>query len=296
MIGVPTYDNTVWTLSFKCTTAVNCLRRNSPLNYSRKFYDTSVETEGKTFSERLKNIADDEAGIGPHVLNPPTTVDALVYQTRAASLLPFVFQALWTDAVLMKFDYFVMLHADMAVPLENQGWLDEFIELFEGTKGCELLSVTAAIKKDGLYELNAAVDTPTSFDPRRITHLESARLPKVFNYKDVQELMGVPVDNLLVNTGLWIARPSAKWAKSIHFAIKAWTDWTTRPGTGVVHVEPEDWGLSRQLANLGFREGVYATTAIETLHRGTKSWSNQLSPEEKAWLEKREESQLRRAA
>lgn len=185
-------------------------------------------------------------------------------QFYPTSLLTKGFNYHWANAVLGEFDVFAMLHADVAA---EPGWLDRLVESLT-LREADLVSACVRLK-DYSFEYSVAIDDPLE-GPIRLNKAELDALPDVFCSKDVFSLLDYRGPGaLLVNTGCWVANIKRDWATKISFQINTALHWRPPGSDPAVHmtVEPEDWGLSRQLFRLGVT-GVYGTTRIKTRHLG----------------------------
>lgn len=192
------------------------------------------------------------------------------WDVSVSSLLPTAFAKLFIEAKINKFDYFCMLHSDVAV--RPAGWAVKLVEILEET-GAEVVSATSPMKGDDA-DLSTAVDVEGSHDVRRITIEESERMPEVFNRADVAKLLGTEREKtlLLLNTACWVCRTSADWYTKAKWGIRAEIDWG--PVTPQLRSYSEDWELSRQLAQLGYADKLYATRRLRILHMGANVWGN----------------------
>jgi len=192
-----------------------------------------------------------------------------VPQFYPTSLLTKGFNVHWAQAIIGGFDLFAMLHADIC---PEPGWLDTSVEslLF---RDADLVSASVRLK-DRSFEYSVAIDTPEG--PVRLNKAELDALPDVFDRNDVGKLLGLRTGGaLLVNTGCFVANLRKPWVRSVGFQINTSIEWFPDGHDPAValKVEPEDWGLSRQLYNLG-ATGVYGTTRVRTRHLGDEFYDS----------------------
>jgi len=181
------------------------------------------------------------------------------------SLLAYNFNKLLTKALNDKFDYFCLLHADVAP--KERGWLKRMIGMME-EKQYKVLSLVLPITSNGL-------DTSTALDaigePRRLKMAELPQLPVVFDGRDTKRVFNN--SKLLVNTGCMLIdlrdfRPKKSWFE-INDSIVQLKD-----GTYDAKCDPEDWNFSRMLIKNRVPYG--ATYAIPAIHAGQVQFTNQV--------------------
>lgn len=161
-----------------------------------------------------------------------------------------------------RYTHFAMLHSDVAAfpPDEFRSWLDGLICEIE-TYQLAAVSAAVRIKTD---RREVAGETSTAIDRRG----EVMRLtPEMIGETLLSE--AVPGGVLLINTGCLLLdlRHPAWEGFSFDFGDALAID-----GDELVAVnDPEDWRMSRWLANKGARYA--ATTKVKTLHFGGAEWS-----------------------
>lgn len=182
------------------------------------------------------------------------------------SLLTFDFNSLMATALngtnRGSFDWFVMLHADIA-PADDD-WLDKLIDtaLF---MDLDVLSAIIPIKdKNGLT--STALDTH-GWRPVRFTMKQIESLPDTFTGEWCRKNHGY---DLLLNTGLMVIKMS-DWCDRLVFGFGN-TIIKDDDGKYIAYVEPEDWRMSRWLNRNGLRIG--ATKAVRALHTGYSAFPN----------------------
>lgn len=203
----------------------------------------------------------------------PTVMNAsreLRVSVRASSfsLLTMNFNSLYCGALNARADgvtHFAMLHADVEC---EPGWLDVlFRELVR--HDADLVSAVVPIKD--ARGLTSTALTRDAGDPfrvdRRITLRELDALPETFD----GPACGDPGYFLLANTGCWVCRLDRPWCERVCFTVR---DRIARNDKGEwePHVEPEDWGFSKQLHRLGGR--VLATKKVRATHHGEAGFRN----------------------
>lgn len=184
------------------------------------------------------------------------------------SLLAQNFNALWCWALNKvhngeRVDYFAMQHADVGPEV---GWLETMIDELE-SKELDVIGAAVPIKsQNGLTSLALARDDGTTWRVKcRLTMDEVHRLPETFTEADTGH-------QLLLNTGLWVAKFNMDWATQIHFTINDRIIFDTVTGTYRAEVEPEDWYFSRLCDELGLKIG--ATRKVALQHQGKIAFSN----------------------
>lgn len=206
-------------------------------------------------------------------------------QTHGFSLLAYGFNRLLCDALNNRrqhgLTHFLLMHADVIPtgPGPAGQWL---LTLLDEMKRLSLdaLSVVVPIKNDqGLtstgLDMGGANENPWA--TRRLTMAEIMRLPETFDGRQAADaIQDWPADRepvLLVNTGLLlldIGRPwidSAIRNRSLRFTIHDLI--VFNPGTGHyrAYAEPEDWGFSRLLHQIGARYATTRKVAVEHVGR-----------------------------
>lgn len=192
---------------------------------------------------------------------------AVSRQMRESSLLAHNFNLLWCWALgedrKAKVDYFAMIHSD----IEPDGyWLDTLIDELEA-RDLDVLGVVAPIKDvRGMTSIALGRADGYTWRPHcRLTMSEVMRLPETFTSADVS---GLPI---LLNTGLWVCRFDARWARNVHFTINDRIV-CDPDGDYIPEVEPEDWFFSRLLHEQGLKVGC--TRKVQLGHRGGMVFGN----------------------
>ena len=208
------------------------------------------------------------------------------YCPKGTSSLPQTFNLAWVQALANrgKYDYFAMLHSDVAPsPL----WLDVLYDEITRTKATAVSAVVAIKDVKGVTSTAVGL-VDDDFDYRRITLTENRKLPQTYGMADVQAANLWPGFDfaqrcLLINTGCWIADMSWPHWYNVHpdgryefcyeqkHRIQVWAD-------GSAHAEfaPEDWLVSRYIHRHGGT--CMATKLVRTLH-----WGDQPYPNDQVW-------------
>lgn len=198
--------------------------------------------------------------------------DHVTFIEAYGSLLAHVFNRTLIAALgameSQKLTHFVMMHSDI-VP--EDGWIRKLYEAHQSVGGSGIISVVSPIKGTAHdMATSTAMETEDIFAPRKLTLEECYKLPRVFTRADAGKI-GLPVTDLLVNTGLMMFRLDEPWVRNITFQV------SDAIVNGVAVTEPEDWALSRQVNDMGVP--VYATTAVKLRHMGRAGWSNWMGGE-----------------
>ena len=190
-------------------------------------------------------------------------------RAKALSMLNYSFNLKWCEAWNRRgeFDYFVMLHSDVA---PEPGWLDKLIELYVKAQ-VDVLSCTIAIK-DGEGLSSTGVMNWSDRVMRKLSVGQTLELPPIFSAETF------PVDVLLLNTGCWITRMEGgplvdgqPWQKKVCFRCHDWT-WEDENGELQAGVLGEDYLWSAEMAKWGVKTA--ATNAVRILHRGEFDYPN----------------------
>jgi len=243
-----------------------------------------VKKDASTTTQKIACIAMPMYQSGAHpapivkmLSNPARTVGCAALHC-GGSLLGLQFNTLWCRARNFarrdpRVAYFCMLHADIE-PLAPF-WLDVLIEELE-KHDADMISAVVPIKgHEGLT--STAISDPA--DPwlprRRLTMREVFRLPETFSEDDVRAVLGaeeVGPGCLLANTGCMVLRLDRPWADQVLFTIR---DRIVQlpDGDFTCEVEPEDWRLSRTLAEAGCR--VLATRKVPVHHHGHGTFTSE---------------------
>lgn len=169
------------------------------------------------------------------------------------SALPHNFNMLWYEAVNGRPEYthFAMVHSDVVPePL----FLPKLLKIMED-KNVDIVSTIIPLKSNtGLTSL--AIDTDI-WNPRRLAMKE---------LKDLDQY-----NNLLFNTGCWIARLDRPWVEKVCFTFK---NEIHKDGDRFVpKFEPEDWAFSRFCIAKNIPYTV--TRDVIVKHIGTTGYPNQ---------------------
>lgn len=199
----------------------------------------------------------DTEALANGVVNKSTN-DRFRVQPQACwtSLLTWTFNTLWAGSLNLRrqrpFRYVAMTHDDV-VP--DMFWLDTLVDELEAT-GADMMSAVVPIKDDRGITSTGVDDTGTDWSPRRLTMAEVMQLPETFGDKDVG-------GDLLLNTGLWVARFDREWNDQVLFRQQ---DRIIQLDTGeyMPQTKPEDWDFSRQLRALGCK--LMATRKVGLYH------------------------------
>ena len=191
---------------------------------------------------------------------------------KSRSLLAANFNGFWCNALNDRYDYFLMLHADIS---PQPGWLDILMSEMKAT-GADVVSVVVPLKDEHGLTSTAIGEPGNNWNPRRrLTMTEVHALPETFDIAQA----GYPDDVLLVNTGCFLVDLSKPWCRAakddgtaeFFFTINDRITFNAS-GQAKEDVEPEDWYASRQWARLGAK--VVATRKVAVNHRGTFDFTN----------------------
>lgn len=187
---------------------------------------------------------------------------------QGSSMLPRVFNYLWTDALNLRsqhpITHVAMLHDDVA-PAE--GWLDTLLDEMEAT-GADMISAVVPIKTSHGLTSTAVNSQADPWVSRRLCLREVFNLPETFGVHDVP--WREPGACLLPNTGCWICRFDQPWVERVAFRfhnriVKA------PDGKWTAHDIAEDWDFGRQLAAFGCK--ALATRKVQLEHE-LPQWHN----------------------
>lgn len=218
----------------------------------------------------------------------------------SSSLLANCFNQLFLTCLNADaFDYFVLLHADVAPlvpPPANGGWLDVLIAELEAWR-LDVLHACCALKTMNGGTSTAAAYSDDRWGPRRrLTVRELERLWPTFTAATLREQLDPAIRHLLPNTGCMLLRVAPWMEQFPGFEIQDRIV-DVRPGDrsdGVLRRDwqnvSEDWGFGYWAAANGLRVG--GTTKVRTDHWGrfpfttrTLSWGQ---PRDEAFFEERE--------
>ncbi len=166
-----------------------------------------------------------------------------------------------------KATHFAMIHSDVEPLYPN--WLDVLYDRMRAFR-LDLIAAVIPIKDPQPWRTSTAIgkiDQP--WHPDRFIRIDDrAKYPETIFPDDVCS----EGEELLVNTGLWLADLRAKfWDTFPGFEFK---NRITRDsdGTRIEQFRPEDWELSRHLRRCGARYA--ATWAVPVKHYGHGEWSS----------------------
>lgn len=156
-----------------------------------------------------------------------------------------------------KYDYFAMLHSDVA-PAE--GWVDTLVRELE-QNGLDVIHAPCAYKgKDWLTSTGVVYSTDMWSAPRRITTTELKRLPQTFDLDTLRRVYDPHAERLLINTGCMVALTDAladfPGFTMLDRIIKSESGWTAQTVS-------EDYVFSHWCAENGLRVGG---TKVATTH------------------------------
>lgn len=188
---------------------------------------------------------------------------------QARSLLADNFNRMLCKALNEKYDYFCLVHSDIAAEF---GWLRKMHEIMK-EKELMVLSVVSPLKMPGgitscAYEVDGKVDNLT-------LKMIKEKLGITFTAKDVEKVW--PGSILLINTGMMLVNLRL-FGSHRCIGNPFWFEIVDRVVyTGKDYVQvciPEDWNFSKQLHENGVPYG--ATTAIHLTHFGNYSYTNEV--------------------
>jgi len=205
------------------------------------------------------------------------------------SLLANCFNHCWCKFAnsMHMFDYFVMLHSDVA---PSDDWMRVLIAELEAS-GYDLMHAVSPIKdRDGMSSTalgHSGKDRRFESKRRIALHEAKVMLPDTFGTEQALAVLGTdgfdPVDDLCLmpNTGCMVIRRSEKWREfpgfQIHDALVRTSEGELEPA-----VMPEDWELGAWCHRNGLRVG--ATTKVDVRHAAvtwydsTQQWGYKTDP------------------
>jgi len=198
------------------------------------------------------------------------------------SLLARGFNLLWAEALSRRatdgVTHFAMLHSDV-VP--GRYWLDTLWE--ECTRlDADIVSTIIPIKSPAGLTSTGISNPADPWTVRRLTMREIMDLPETFDLGLLRraEMAGAN-DELVVNTGCWIADLRKPWVDAVdqrgrlkcYFTID---DEVVPDDAGhyTVNVAPEDWNFSRMVKAVSPDARIYATRKVSAVHKGDASYPN----------------------
>lgn len=187
------------------------------------------------------------------------------YRMKSCSLLPLSFNQLWCEALNERrqgVTHFCMVHDDLAL---EPGWLATLVDQLDAS-GADVVSAVIPLKDDRGLTSTGVMD-PTTRRMKKFSLHEALSLPPTFGAEDA----GYPGHVLLMNTGLWLARITDRWAERVvfrlHDTVQRLPDGTFRPAC-----VSEDWLFSVDCWRWGLR--TRATTAVKVKHCGRFDYPN----------------------
>jgi hypothetical protein len=178
------------------------------------------------------------------------------------SLLACNFNKLWCTALNMvhhgeRINYFAMLHDDIGA---EDFWLDKLIAELED-KQLDVLGVAVPIK-DTRGMTSIAIHHPgDNWEVEcRLSMRDLYQLPETFTSADLNG------QQILLNTGCWVAKWNQDWCKQVHFEINDRIVFDKPHNCYRPQVESEDWFFSRLLNELDLKIGC--TRKIAVKHQG----------------------------
>jgi len=192
----------------------------------------------------------------------------VIREYTSGSLLACNFNQLWCRALNMvhageQLDYFAMLHDDIGA---EDYWLDKLINELEANS-LDVLGVAVPIK-DTRGMTSIAIHHPgDNWEVEcRLTMRDIYALPETFTGADLGG------QELLLNTGCWVAKWNQEWCKQVHFEINDRIVFDRPQNRYRPQVESEDWFFSRQLNDLGLKIGC--TRKVQVKHQGEMEYLN----------------------
>jgi precorrin-6B methylase 2 len=208
------------------------------------------------------------ASAGRALWNASRDMSKVTVEYAPGSLLACNFNKLWCSALNMvhsgkRVDYFAMLHDDIGC---QDFWLDELIEELEA-KHLDVLGVVVPIK-DTRGITSIAIHYPgDNWNPAcRLSMHDVYQLPETFTSDDLGG------QQLLLNTGCWVAKWNQEWCRQVHFEINDRIVFDQTTNAYWPEVESEDWFFSRLLHEQQLSIG--ATRKIAVKHEGDVEFSN----------------------
>jgi hypothetical protein len=186
------------------------------------------------------------------------------------SILPHTFNQLLAHALDWRdqghITHVAMLHDDI-IPKCNR-WVDVLYDEMRTAK-VEMISAVVPIKEAGRARTSTAIGKiGEPWFPARFIHCdEQAATGRTFTAEHVCR----EGEELLVNTGMWLADLRAWWWDAFP-GFEMLARITKRDGQRIAQARPEDWELSRHMRAHGARYA--ATWAVPLEHRGPHHWTN----------------------
>lgn len=201
-------------------------------------------------------------------------VDMAAFSGHSISSLVNCFNTLWVEALNLRdrgeATHFAMLHADCQ---PEPGWVEKLWQAMKARPGAAVVSVVNCIK-----DQDNNPRTSTAYSPKG----QPWGATRYVRYQDRAEILekygptfGPETcqgdEQLLINTGCMLIdiRPDFwdgfAWEHPARVARNADGIWETA-------FEPEDWRMSRFLADRGI--DYAATWAVRVVHHGAAHWPN----------------------
>lgn len=192
-----------------------------------------------------------------------------------ASLLAHAFNLGAAYCLNNKYEYFAMLHGDIAAPA---GWLDTLLDIVDSGM-CDVIHAVAPIKDHRRITSTAWAYWDDQFAPvRRLTVKELAKLPETFTVEDVRTGIDADAKRLLPNTGCLVFRADTWFRRFTGFTINDQV--ATLDGDEYsVDVMPEDWNFGHWCGRNFLK--VAGTTAVKVQHFGR--WTFTCEPGNTGW-------------
>lgn len=191
----------------------------------------------------------------------------VLVNTHCSSNLTNNFNVLWCNMLNSneQWDYFAMLHSDIAPP---PFWLDILVDELEDNQ-LKVLSTLVPIKNELRVTSTALLDIADKSNPKvhRISYDDVRKLPKTFTQREANAVLDIP-GILLLNTGCWVCKVD-EWCKRF-------TGFNTRSlikhdgKTFCPFSFTEDWDFSLWCSENSVRTG--ATSALKVHHFGMYGW------------------------
>lgn len=182
------------------------------------------------------------------------------------------------------FDYFCLLHADVAPQF---GFVDVLLDEMDAS-GADIIHAPAAIKNPNGATTTAIAYSDDEWEPvRRITTTELQKLPQTFDIETLRECYDPLALRLLPNTGCMLIK-LGEWIDDFPgFEVRDRLG--TVSGVRVPQSVTEDWNFGHWADRNGLQ--VAGTRAVVTEHWGPAPYpSNQAwgAPVDEDWLKARE--------
>jgi hypothetical protein len=200
-------------------------------------------------------------------IDPSLFVEVATWIDSQSSITPDTFNHLLANALGLRDQgtatHLAMIHSDV----EPEGpWLNALWCEMART-GADVVSSVIPIKNRSGRTSTAIGDAGDRWAVKRFITLDDRdTLPATFTAEDCCG----PGEVLLVNTGLWLADLRRDWWDG--FAFQWHTRITKEGHARRTWVRPEDWEMSRDLAEAGAK--VAATWAVNVVHCGNGRWAN----------------------